>query len=58
MADPANPALDTWAVCSISQGFVDGGGIAHSAGSLRRKRVRDPDLVWPSHGYPGKTKAK
>jgi len=54
---PGLPA-GAWAVYSISQGFVDEGGTAYSAGSLSGKRVRNPDLVWPSQPYPEKMPAK
>jgi hypothetical protein len=41
-----------WAVYSIGEDFTDDGGKAQSVGEARRKRVANPDLVWPSQPYP------
>jgi len=43
---------EAWAVYSIGGDFADDGGDAHSVGTPRDREGTNPDLVWPSQGYP------
>ena len=43
---------EAWAVYSIGEDFIDDGGTAKAAGTVRNDRGVEPDLVWPSLDYP------